>query len=143
MRPMHNLMVGLQHCGKYKMALNDLYVERVQGVNGVQNPNPREIVRATHTSSTCLLVVNKKINPFKFTHERYSIICLSIRCIFISSRLISLLLSSYLLCYTLAYPPTLSSPQFEGALESLNDEDLDAKLGMDYVALESIDPPVD
>ena len=51
MRPMHNLMVGLQHCGKYKMALNDLYVARVQGVNGVQNPNPREIVR------TCLCVI--------------------------------------------------------------------------------------
>lgn len=39
------------------MALNDLYVERVQGVNGVQNPNPREIVRYTLTSLTCLRVV--------------------------------------------------------------------------------------
>ena len=45
MRPMHNMMIGLQHCSKYKMALNDLYVERVQGINGVQNPCPREIVR--------------------------------------------------------------------------------------------------
>jgi hypothetical protein len=63
---MHNLMVGLQHCGKYKMALNDLYVERVQGVNGVQNPNPREIVRATQTSSTCLLVVKTR-KLIKFT----------------------------------------------------------------------------
>jgi hypothetical protein len=38
------MMIGLQHCSKYKMALNDLYVERVQGINGVQNPSPREIV---------------------------------------------------------------------------------------------------
>ena len=54
MRPMHNMMIGLQHCSKYKMALNDLYVERVQGINGVQNPSPREIVRKDkiyHTGS--------------------------------------------------------------------------------------------
>lgn len=47
MRPMHNMMVGLKHCGRYKMALNDLYVDRIQGINGVPNPSPREIVRLT------------------------------------------------------------------------------------------------
>lgn len=48
MRPMHNMMVGLKLAGKYKMALNDLYVDRVQGLHGVQNPCPREIVRTRY-----------------------------------------------------------------------------------------------
>jgi tRNA-dihydrouridine synthase len=44
MRPMHNLMIGMKNCGRYKQALNDLYMERIKGINGTPNPSPREIV---------------------------------------------------------------------------------------------------
>ena len=42
LKPMQNLMVGLQHNTRYRQVLNDAYVARVQA--GVPNPCPREVI---------------------------------------------------------------------------------------------------
>jgi hypothetical protein len=41
---MRNVINGIKHVNKFRTALNDLYVERVQGINGVANPSPKDIV---------------------------------------------------------------------------------------------------
>jgi tRNA-dihydrouridine synthase A len=42
LKPVHNLMVGLQHNSQYKVVLNDAYVSRVR--EGDANPPPRAII---------------------------------------------------------------------------------------------------
>lgn len=45
LNPMRNVINGIPHVQKFRMALNDLYVEKVHGMKGCVNPSPREIVR--------------------------------------------------------------------------------------------------
>lgn len=45
LNPMRNVINGVRHVNKFRMTLNDLYVQRVSGINGIPNPSPREIVR--------------------------------------------------------------------------------------------------
>ena len=42
LKPVQNLMVGLQHNSRYRQVLNDAYVARVQ--MGIANPSPREVI---------------------------------------------------------------------------------------------------
>jgi tRNA-dihydrouridine synthase A len=51
---MRNLSNGMAGSVKFKQALNDLYVERVQRDHGLLYPSPREIVRYVH-SIDCLI----------------------------------------------------------------------------------------
>ena len=44
LKPLHNMMVGLQHNQKYRRALNDLYDEKVRECKGQGHIDPREIV---------------------------------------------------------------------------------------------------
>ena len=45
LNPMRNVINGIKHVQKFRMALNDLYIEKLQGMKGLVNPSPREIVR--------------------------------------------------------------------------------------------------
>ncbi len=42
---MRNIVCEIKHAQQFRIALNDLYMEKLRGVNGVVNPSPREVVR--------------------------------------------------------------------------------------------------
>lgn len=44
---MRNVVVGMKFSGKFKQALNDLYIERVRGTVGFYNPSPRDIIEGS------------------------------------------------------------------------------------------------